>query len=213
LRTDDLIDLLATAQQPQPRQPPSLAIAVGGAVGLCLAIALTCITLGIRSDLFAAWSHPAVWLKLSITSLIVISAGSAARRLSLPGRDWRGAKYILAVTFIAVMLWAVADLIARPIGQWAGCIEGHDWSMCLIAIPLLSLLPMLTMGVAMRRLAPTRLRIAGALLGLASGAVGAMAFTLYCQDDAVSFVALWYGVALALSAVIGCILGPKLLRW
>lgn len=211
--TDDLIEALAAAQRPQPRRPPSFAIAAGGLFSLGLAVALTCATLGVRSDFAASWTHPAVWLKLSVTGLIVVCACLAARRLSLPGRDWKGARVVLTITFIVIMIWAAADLTTRPMEEWARCIEGRDWSTCLMAIPILSLMPMLAMGYAMRRLAPTRLKAAGALLGLASGAVAAMAFSLYCRDDAVSFVAIWYGAALALSALIGRALGPRLLRW
>lgn len=213
LRTDDLIEVLAAAQQRQPRQPPSLTIAAGAFAGLCFAAALTSATLGIRPDLAASLAHPIFWSKLLITGLILVSAGFAARSLSLPGRSWRGAKYVLAMTFAAVMIWAVLDLITKPIGEWAGCIEGRDWWTCLMSIPLLSLAPMLAMAAAMRRLAPTQLKVAGALLGLASGAAAAMAFSLYCRDDALPFVAIWYGAALAVSALIGSLLGPKLLRW
>lgn len=211
--TDDLIEALAAAQRPQPRRPPFFAIATGGLVGLGLAVALTCATLGIRSDFATSWTHPAVWLKLGVTGLIVVCACLAARRLSLPGRDWKGARVVLTITFTAIMFWGAADLTTRPVAEWAHCVEGRDWSTCLMAIPLLSLVPMLAMGFAMRRLAPTRLKAAGTLLGLASGAVAAMAFSLYCRDDAVSFVAIWYGAALASSALIGRALGPRLLRW
>ncbi|MCX8254375.1 hypothetical protein RHAL1_P00081 (plasmid) [Beijerinckiaceae bacterium RH AL1] len=211
--TDDLIEILAAAQRPQPRRPPWFVIAIAGLVGLGLAVAITCATLGIRSDFLASWTHPAIWLKLGVTGLILVCACLAARRLSLPGRGWKGARTVLTITFTVIMIWAAADLTTRPMAEWAHCIAGRDWSTCLMAIPLLSLAPMLAMGLAMRRLAPTRLEAAGTLLGLASGAVAAMAFSLYCRDDAVSFVAIWYGAALALSALIGRALGPRLLRW
>lgn len=213
LKTDDLIEILAGAQRRQPLRPTRFSVAIGGLVGLGFAVALTSVTLGVRSDLGASLTHPAVWVKLGVTGLIVVCACFAAGRLSLPGRDWKEAKYLLAVTFAAIIVWAVADLTTRPISEWAHCIEGRDWSTCLFAIPLLSLAPMLAMGAAMRRLAPTQLKAAGTLLGLASGAIAAMAFSLYCRDDALSFVVLWYGAALALSAVIGRSLGPRLLRW
>lgn len=213
LKTDDLIQVLASAQRRQPLCPPTFTMSIGAFVGLGLAVALTCATLGVRSDLTVSLTRPAVWLKLGLTSLIVVCAFSAARRLSLPGQDWKEARYVLIVTLALIMTWAAADLMTRPIRDWAHCIEGRDWSTCLFAIPLLSLPPMLALGAAMRRLAPTRLKSAGALLGLASGAIAAMAFSLYCRDDAPSFVALWYGASLALSALIGRVLGPRLLRW
>ena len=85
--------------------------------------------------------------------------------------------------------------------------------MCIVAVPLLALPTMLAGAAAMRRLAPTRLDEAGMLLGLASGGAAALAFTFYCQDDAVPFIAVWYAVALGVSAMLGRLVGPRLLRW
>lgn len=82
-----------------------------------------------------------------------------------------------------------------------------------MAIPLLSLPTILIMSVGMRRLAPTRLRLAGAVLGLASGGAASLTFTLYCQGDAVSFFVVWHSLALGISVLIGCALGPRTLRW
>ena len=213
LGTDELISTLSSTQGPRGRRHPSLELAVALLVGLVLAVACTSAALGLRSDLAMSAARPAVWLKLAVTGSIVAMAGMAALRLSLPGRTWTGARIALGVTFTMVAAWAGIDLLTMPMRDWAPCIEGRDWSTCLIAIPLLSLGPMITVGIAMRRLAPTRLKTAGTLLGLASGAIAAMAFSLYCRDDALPFLALWYGIALAFSAMIGRLAGPSFLRW
>lgn len=213
LQTDDLIKVLAAAQQRQPHGKPWVAVSASLAAGLAATILLMAATLGIRPDLAASLTDPVAWLKLGFSILVLLAAGMAAWRLSLPGKGWSEAGAVLSVVFAVVACWALVDIARRPVTEWVPCIAGRDWLTCLVAIPLLALPPMLAMGFAMRRLAPTRLDLAGTLLGLASGGAAAFAFTLYCQDDTVPFVAVWYGLALGASALLGRVLGPKLLRW
>ncbi len=213
LKTDDLIGMLATVQRRQPRGVPWATVSAGLAAGLATALLLMAATLGIRPDLTASLNDPVVWLKLGFGALVLLAAGAAAGRLSLPGKGWRGTGIALLLVFITVACWALVDLAGRPVSEWAPCIAGRDWLTCLVAIPLLALPPMLAMSVAMRHLAPTRLELAGTLMGLASGGAAAIAFTLYCQNDTVPFVAVWYGLTLGISALLGRALGPTLLRW
>lgn len=212
-QTDDLIKVLAAAQGRQPRGRPWPAVSASLAAGLTVTVLLTAATLGIRPDLAASLTNPVAWLKLGFSVFVLLAAGMAAWRLSLPGKGWSGAGLVLLVVFGVVACWALVDLAGRPMVEWAPCITGRDWLTCLVAIPLLALPPMLAMGLAMRRLAPTRLDLAGTLLGLASGGGAAFAFTLFCQDDTASFVAVWYGLALGVSALLGRVLGSRLLRW
>ena len=213
MKTDDLIEMLAAAQQRQPRRVPWAAIPAGAVAGLATACLLVAAMLGIRPDLVASLTDPAVLLKFGLGVLVLFAAGVAARGLSVPGKDWRGAGFVLLLVFVAVACWALVDLTSRPTSEWAPCIAGRDWLTCLVTVPLLALPTMLAMAIGMRRLAPTRLDVAGTMLGLASGGAAAVAFTLYCQDDAVPFVAVWYGLALVIAALLGRVLGPKLLRW
>lgn len=213
LKTDDLIELLAAAQRPQPRGGSWAAVTTGAAAGLVAALLLAAATLGVRPDLAASLGDPAVLLKPGLAAIVLLAAGMAAVRLSLPGKGWSGPGLVLALASAAVALWALVDLAGRPVGEWGPCIVGRDWLLCLVVVPLLSLPAMLAIGAGMRRLAPTRLELAGTLMGLASGGAGALAFSLYCQDDTVPFVAVWYGLALGASALLGRVLGPRLLRW
>ena len=213
LRTDDLINMLAAAQRPQPASAPWATVAAGLAAGLAAALLLMSATLGVRPDLVDSLGNPTVWFKLGFSALVLLAGGMAARQLSLPGRNWNRAGFVLLVVFIIVAAWALVDLAGRPPAEWAPCIVGQGWLTCLVAIPLLSLPTIVVMGAAMRRMAPTRLQLAGTLLGLAAGGAAAFAFALACQDDTVPFVAVWYGLALGMSALLGRLLGPRLLRW
>lgn len=213
MRTDQLIDILASAQRRQPRGVPYVGMLAALVAGLAAALLLTTAILGIRPDLIAALTDPVVCLKLGFTVVVVLAAGIAARQMSLPGKASRGEAVILLLAFAALALWGVVDLAGRPVAEWAPCVFGRDWLTCLVAIPLLSLPAILAISVSMRRLAPTRLRLAGTFLGLAAGGAASFAFTLYCQDDAVPFFVVWYSLALGVSALLGRALGPRMLCW
>ena len=66
---------------------------------------------------------------------------------------------------------------------------------------------------AMRDLAPTNLRLAGAAAGLLSGAVGAVVYCFHCPELEAPFIAFWYLLGILIPTAVGAEAGPKLLRW
>jgi hypothetical protein len=64
-----------------------------------------------------------------------------------------------------------------------------------------------------RRLAPTRLRAAGAAAGLAAGAFSATIYCLHCPEVSAVFVLTWYSLGIVLASALGALVGPRLLRW
>ena len=64
-----------------------------------------------------------------------------------------------------------------------------------------------------RTMAPTRLRTAGAVAGLAAGAWSAMLYCLHCPEVSAIFVLCWYTLGIGLAALLGAWLGPYLMRW
>ena len=67
--------------------------------------------------------------------------------------------------------------------------------------------------LALRWLAPTRLRAAGAAAGLAAGAWAACLYCLHCPETAAPFILVWYSAGITLATGLGALLGPRLLRW
>lgn len=65
----------------------------------------------------------------------------------------------------------------------------------------------------MRGLAPTHLMQAGAAVGLLSGALGAVAYSLHCPDMGAPFIGTWYLLGMLIPTLIGATLGRTLLRW
>ena len=53
----------------------------------------------------------------------------------------------------------------------------------------------------------------GWLVGLASGSFGAFAYGLHCVSITVFYVGLWYTGAVALCALLGRLIVPRLIRW
>jgi hypothetical protein len=66
---------------------------------------------------------------------------------------------------------------------------------------------------ALRKGAPTNLMRTGAIAGLVAGALGAAVFAFHHPGGSIPFIALWYGGSILLCALVGAILGSRLLRW
>jgi hypothetical protein len=62
-------------------------------------------------------------------------------------------------------------------------------------------------------MAPTRLRATGAVIGLAAGGISAALYSLHCPEAGASFVLTWYTLGILAPALLGALLGPRLLRW
>jgi hypothetical protein len=209
VRTDDLIGLLAAAPAARPGGP--IALWMAGGVSLALALVLT--NLGLREDYAASLASPEVWMKLAFTALMLVGAGWAVRSVCRPGASVAGGVGVMVAALALIVLSAGFDLAGRPIALWPERISGDEWRACLTFIPFYALPAMLLVGVGMRRLAPTDLARAGLLMGLAGGAASAVAYAHHCSDDAAPFVAVWYIAGIAVAALIGRVIGPRLLRW
>ena len=90
---------------------------------------------------------------------------------------------------------------------------GRSALLCPIAIPIAAAPVFVAVCIAMRGLAPTRLRWAGAAAGLLAGGMAATMYALWCRETSAMFVATWYTLGIGVCAGIGALLGPKILRW
>jgi hypothetical protein len=90
---------------------------------------------------------------------------------------------------------------------------GWSSDVCATNILLVAAPTLLAVFWALRQLAPTRLGLAGAGAGLFAGAVGATIYAFHCTEATAPFIAVWYTLGIALTAIIGSILGRFLLRW
>jgi hypothetical protein len=108
---------------------------------------------------------------------------------------------------------AAAVLGAAPAGERASLVLGSSWLQCVSSIPALSVPAFALTFAAVRSLAPTRLRLTGAVAGLAAGAVAGLAYALFCDEMQMPFLAVWYVLGMLVPAAAGALAGPRLLRW
>lgn len=213
MKTDDLIAMLASggvAVEPHAAQRRFSAALGWGAFGTLLLMALW---LGVRRDIAAAALLPMFWAKLALPGAVLAGALLTALRLSRPGARLGNALWWLAVPVLAMWLLAAIALIGAEPAARARLIYGVSWTVCPFYIAALSVPAFVAAWWAMQGLAPTRPLWAGAAAGLVAGAVGALAYALYCPEMAAPFIGIWYLSGMLIPACVGVVLGPWLLRW
>ena len=84
---------------------------------------------------------------------------------------------------------------------------------CVFAVVVLSIPPMVALGLLMRRGAATDLPGSALAVGAASAAWGAFIFVVNCPHDDPLFVAVWYLVGCSIVALIGRVALPRIANW
>ncbi|MGX1785582.1 NrsF family protein [Bosea sp. NPDC055332] len=213
MKTDELISLMAASHQPVDTGRLRRATWLAAAAAVAATMALLVVTLGARPDLAQALTTTPVIAKL------VFGAGVAGVALVLfqqslrPGLQPRRLLPLAAIPVALILAWALITLAQAPSGQWNALVFGRYWRSCLVNVPLYALLPLLVMLLLARRGAPVEGRLTGALAGLASGGLAAIAYALHCPDDTIPFLATWYTLAIALVTGLGALILPRFLRW
>lgn len=213
METEKLIDQLARDLAPARTGQVARRIAGAAALGLAVALAAVLVLFGLRPDLAEAVLGMMFWMKAAYAGLLALAGFWCADRLARPAGSARGGlRLALTVLAILVVIAVVKLMLAPPADRMAIWLGG-SWRTCprnllLLAAPVLALTLL-----AMRRLAPTRLAMAGGAAGLFAGGLAALAYSLHCPETAPAFVATWYTLGVALSAGLGAMLGPFVLRW
>lgn len=211
MKTDELISLLASDRL--VAAPPGRTLVRDWSCGAVLALLAVVLTLGMRQDIGQALTTLRFALKPLFTLSLAATAAGLLWRLARPAAPLRGwpRALLLAPALLAVAVGV--ELYVVPSRQWAERAVGHNALWCLLLIPLLSLLPLACGILSLRKAAPTRPLLSGAVAGLLAGALAATAYALHCTDDSPLFVALWYSLALGVACALGALAGSRLLRW
>ena len=178
-----------------------------------IAFGLLIFSVGLRPDFVQASATPPFWMKWMFTLSLVWASVVVVRRLGDPdtrvGIAWWG----LAAPIAIVAMMAIGELMAAPPDQRAGLILGQTSPRCFLAIVGLAIPVFGGLLWAFRRLAPTRLRLAGAASGFLAGAAGASVYAFACPEHAAAFMITWYTAGILATSAMGALLGRRLLRW
>ena len=213
MKTEDLIATLAADTTPPPKTPLAARLGLTALVAAGVSVVILLAWLGLRHDLSTAVGAPSFWMKAGYTGWLTLAGFLAVMRLARPGGRLGAAAWILGLGLISMLGMGGLRLIQAPPSQRMTDWLGHSWNICPARIVIFAVPVFFGLMLVLRRLAPTRLALAGAGAGLLSGAVGATVYGLACNESTAAFVATWYTLGVAACAGIGALLGPRLLRW
>lgn len=213
MKTDDLIDMLGTNIEPvtggRLRNTLLIALAVGAVAALCLMLAMFGMPAEALSGEYFALKVLALVFTLGLVAGGVRFLINAAR----PGEPGRTPLILVGLLSLASLSAGIIALVLANPASWSGMVFGPQWAACLICIPLFAIAPFASLIWALRKGAPTNLARTGAITGLVAGALGAAVFAFHHPGGSIPFIVLWYGGPIVLCAIVGAILGPRLLRW
>lgn len=213
MNTNDWIDLLARHEGPVNRHVSAKRLGVALLGGLLGAVLMTAAIYGVRSDLGEVIRTPLFWAKVALPASLALLGLWLTQRLARPGVKGGALWGLLGLPLVLVWLGAAISLLGTPVEARADLVLGRTWRTCALNIALLSLPCLIAVFWALRGLAPTRLRQAGAAGGLLAGSTATLAYCLHCPEMGVPFWGLWYVLGMLLPLLFGAAIGPRLLRW
>ncbi len=211
MKTDDLIRALA-ADTVRPR-PLQATLMLGLIPSLTIAVAAVWLALGFRADLATSLVTPVSAIRILLTAVLGVAAMRIALVLATPeGRDtarlWPLA--VVGAAAIGLLAWAY---VTTPVDARQMATVGKTITVCLVAIPLLSILPVATLLYTLRQGATTAPARAGFVAGLAGSGLSAAIYALHCTEDSPLFYVTWYGLAIMGVTLVSTLIGSRVLRW
>ena len=186
------------------------------AIALLIAVPVTAgmfmMRLGMRPDFMVATGNPFFVLKFVVTLALAVASVALAARLVRPGAPITRAAWLLVIPLALVAAGIAADLTMPQTTTWRARMMGSNSMVCLTAVPMLSVPLLIAALIGLRHGAATRPMLTGAVAGLVAGGIAATFYAAHCIDDSPLFVVTWYGIALALVALVGALAGRWVLR-
>jgi hypothetical protein len=211
VKTDDLINLLA--EDAPVRMRLGRALIYASIVGIVVSIAVLLSTIGIRHNMATAIETTRVLFKVGETFLLAVLAGRLVFQIGRPAAPLKFRSWSLILPAALLLIAVFTEIVVIPPGSWQTRLVGSYAAYCVMFIPLLSIAPLVGFLIALRQGAPENPGLAGAVAGLASGAIAAAIYAWHCPDDSPLFLATWYSLAITFVALVGYLLGRRLLRW
>lgn len=213
MKTNDLIDMLATGANLEQAGDPWRRLVHAIGFGTLVSTVLMVKAIPVNPDLANVMQLLAFWEKLGFAAAIAAVALLMVFRLSTPGVRLGNLFPALMAPILAIWILAGIALASAEPGARASLFFGNTWKVCPFLITMLATPVFAASFWAMRDLAPTNLRLAGAAAGLFSGAVGAVVYCFHCPELTAPFIAFWYLLGILIPTAVGAVVGERLLRW
>ncbi len=187
--------------------------------GMALVGAATALAVAVVALWQGLWTGPArgqaaaiFFIANGLIALVGVAAAQTAVRMATPrvGARHDGARWLLA----ALAILPVTSLLLAAL---EGVVARHDHAAgglhCFLAGTASGVAVAAALIIWLRRGAPVAPNAAGFYTGVAAGALGSFAYGLSCPFDSIGHLGIWHVAPVAVSAVIGRLMVPKLIRW
>jgi hypothetical protein len=206
-----LIKGLVEELEPVRTLKPQSGLAIVGGLTLFAAIAVVAL-LGVRNDLMMGMADEIFFLRSGVLLMLGIATAITAVNMARPGvgklsRGWIWAAITAALFPVTA---AIMSAINMPPVEVLRPMEGLK---CLAVSSIAALAIGSGLTLWLRQGAPTSPERAGWLVGIASGALGAAAYNIYCPFNDIYYIGLWFTIPVMVSALIGRLAVPHLIRW
>jgi hypothetical protein len=182
-------------------------------VALCGGVIGMIAIFGPRADLMAGQPDGLALLGAGLFLVLALASAWAVVDMARPyvgvrREGWGWTALMAAMLPVgAVYTMAAAWLRGIPIGlemDGGDCMRfGLGWGVLTFA----------ALVVWLRRGAPSLPRRAGLLTGVASGAAGIFAVSLYCPHNDLIHIGVWHGLTVILAGLTGRLAVPRLVAW
>lgn len=213
MRTEHLLQTLPKGLLPVSRRAIPERLMKGAIAGSLACLAAVVGTLGMRPDLRHAILNFPFWMKWTYTSSFAAIGFYLSATLARPERSASRQSLILLLPIGGLLSIAIFELAHTPRNEWLLMLLGGSWKACSPLLLLLSVPTFAGLCWAFRSFAPTSLRAAGAVLGVAASASSATLYSLHCPEVSALFILTWYTLGFLVAGIVGALLGPRLLRW
>ena len=209
--SNSVIDGLVDDLEPINTLKPSGGLAVTGLLTMIVMVVVA-MTMGIRNDLAMGMADEMFFLRSGVLLMLGVSTAFAAINMARPGVGNFSRGWIWAATTAALfpLTAAIMSAINMPPVEALRPMEGLK---CLTISGLAAFTIGTGLTLWLRQGAPTSPERAGWLVGMASGALGAAAYNIYCPFNDIYYVGLWFTLPVLVSSALGRLIVPKLIRW
>ncbi len=200
----------------QPVRPLRLGTGMTYAVLALLGGVLGVATLhGLRSDIMAGRPDDMLLMGSGLFLVLALASAWAVVDLARPYVGLRREGWGWTALMAGVLPAAATVLIAF---QW---LRGEPLALGRASVDMFctqqglgwGLLTAAALVLWLRRGAPSLPQRAGLLTGVAAGAAGIFAASLYCPHNDLIHIGLWHGMTVVLTGVLGRIVVPRLIAW
>lgn len=181
-------------------------------IAALLSLAGVAVIKGLWMGAFQGDATPFFWITNGLLLLLGCASTLAVVQMASPhvGNSREAPKWATAMVGV-LPLAAIISLIPQPdpIGAIADPVSYHCMTDSLAASVLVGIVLVLWL----RRGAPVSHNAAGWHTGLAAGALGTVAYGLSCALDTMVHLGVWHILPIVISAVVGRLVVPRLIKW